>query len=551
MEHLGHGFDDQPVQRCAVRLGGGRRLLAHFLNQHAHVLGAVGLLGTGLQLVEYGHQLVGGSLPVGGHLAILTEVARIGQIAGGLGQRSRPLVAVHGADLVGPPAQFGLGDLDGTQAASAARTPCPSRAAFALGVLCRTTLAFLPEDAGLLGTARFGNAVAQFRQHAAGDQLAVDVLVGLDQFDRQFGLEQVQQERSGTGILPLRLSLVCGEDLAQHLEDDVRRDRVFVFGKPVLAQQRAEAGTQAIGQFLVHAAAGTGRNAGDQQLVAHGVVVDETQCGRFVAQQDGLRHAVRAIGRDAGTALPVAGAGGFELLLDAGLAVAQQVERGVERVLPLPGGFEHDLLDQLVHHGDVGVAEAPAQRKEDGLANIPQDFQVSGFDLGTGGWHRGAPGYGLEGSGASGKVLGPGRWQTFSEAPWGVSPVRLPVLPAGPAGDSPAGNPGCHWQWGVFCCHDTTCPVSGNSLPRENASLCTKIRRLPSIRLTAADCRSAVRRAGHVMAVMRGASCPGLRPAGGQSFPRNAAAWRSPADCCGRGACDARASGRFRSRECA
>ena len=62
LEHLGHGFDDQPVQRCAVRLGGGRRLLAHFLNQHAHVLVAVGLLGTGLQLVEYGHQLVGGSL---------------------------------------------------------------------------------------------------------------------------------------------------------------------------------------------------------------------------------------------------------------------------------------------------------------------------------------------------------------------------------------------------------------------------------------------------------------------------------------------------------
>ena len=194
---------------------------------------------------------------MGGHLGVVAEVARIGQIAGGLGQHGRALFATA-ADLVGPLADLGFGDVD--HAVAVCPAPATVAATAVLIVFGALAQRVVMLAADVLGGAGLGDAVAQLGQDAVGDEPAVHVLVQLDQFDRELGLEQVQQERrrAVTGA-----HLVLGQNAAQHLEDDVRRDRVFVLGKPVLLQQRAEAGAQAISQFLVHPATGTGRDASD------------------------------------------------------------------------------------------------------------------------------------------------------------------------------------------------------------------------------------------------------------------------------------------------
>ena len=386
LENLGNRLDDQPIQRRAVCLGGGRGLLAHLLHHRTDGLGAVGFLGTGLQLAQHGHQLVGGGLLVGGHLGVVAEVARIGQIAGGLGQHGRALFATA-ADLVGPLADLGFGDVD--HAVAVCPAPATVAATAVLIVFGALAQRVVMLAADVLGGAGLGDAVAQLGQDAVGDEPAVHVLVQLDQFDRELGLEQIQQERcrAVTGA-----HLVLGQNAAQHLEDDVWRDRVFVLGKPVLLQQCAEAGAQAVGQLLVHPATGASRNACDQQLVAHGVIVHQAQRRRLVLDDGGLRGAVAAVGGDTGAFLPAEGTADLELLLDAGLAIAQDVQRHVELILLFPVGLLDDALDQPVHHGHVGVAEAPVERDQDGLADLPQDCQVAGIDVGTGDWHKRLPG---------------------------------------------------------------------------------------------------------------------------------------------------------------
>ena len=444
---------------------------------------------------------------MGGHLGVVAEVARIGQIAGGLGQHRRALFATA-ADLVGPLTDLGLGNVDHAVAV------CPAPAAAALAAVLVVFGALAQRvallAASVLGRTGLGDAVAQLGQDAVGDEPAVHVLVQLDQLDRELGLEQVQQERRRAVTGP---HLVLGQNAAQHLEDDVRRDRVFVLGKPVLLQQCAEAGAQAVGQLLVHPAAGTGRDACDQQLVAHGVIVHQTQRRRLVLDDGGFRGAVAAVGGHPGAFLPAARAADLELLLDAGLAIAQDVQRHVELILLFPVGLLDDALDQPVHHGHVGVAEAPVERDQDGLADLPQDCQVAGIDVGTGDWHKRLPGK------LSGTYL-QGGCQFVSRS-------LLPAVYSTDIGRLPVGAMSCRPQgWPRGAPADTIWMVNGSRAARVSGRDGSALRRP---RFGAVDAGSAV--PGRSPFTGPASECGAGPPCASSPVPRRcwgAAAWSGP-----------------------